>query len=202
METTENTLSNGLRLIVLPDASNPQRPWTTGAITLNVGFLCPSVMPGIPHLVEHCCGDELNELLVTTFGGHMTDNTVTHKDTTTYGFEFPTGCCEEALKLVMGRIFGPNPTAEQVSSAIDKITGEFEYRSRNMSAEDARRRICEVMSGRAYCEGTAESLGSQQSSEGRCQLLKTMANVESFVFNYHRPGRAALVLRTSCAYSS
>jgi zinc protease len=122
------TLSNGLRLLVVPD---PATPAVGVAVHVDVGFRSePEGRTGFAHLFEHLMfqGSESLEKLahfrhVQSSGGVF--NGSTHQDYTDYFEVLPAAALERALFLEADRLRAPTLTAANLRNQIDVVKEEI-----------------------------------------------------------------------------
>ena len=123
-----STLSNGLRVLVVPD---PDTPVVGVAVHVDVGFRSePEGRTGFAHLFEHLMfqGSESLEKLahfrhVQSSGGVF--NGSTHQDYTDYFEVLPAAALERALFLEADRLRAPKLTAENLRNQVDVVKEEI-----------------------------------------------------------------------------
>ncbi|MHA6796489.1 M16 family metallopeptidase [Pseudonocardia bannensis] len=122
------TLSNGLRVLLVPD---PSTPVVGVAVHVDVGFRSePEGRTGFAHLFEHLMfqGSESLEKLahfrvVQGSGGIF--NGSTHQDYTDYFEVLPTAALERALFLEADRLRAPRLTEENLRNQVDVVKEEI-----------------------------------------------------------------------------
>lgn len=122
------TLSNGLRVVLAPDA---QAPVVGLSVHYDVGFRSePEGRTGFAHLFEHLMfqGSESLEKLahfrhVQGSGGIF--NGSTHQDYTDYFQLLPSAALERALFLEADRMRAPRITAENLANQVDVVKEEI-----------------------------------------------------------------------------
>ncbi len=122
------TLSNGLRVLVVPD---PATPAVGVAVHVDVGFRSePEGRTGFAHLFEHLMfqGSESLEKLahfrhVQSSGGVF--NGSTHQDYTDYFEVLPAAALERALFLEADRLRAPTLTAANLRNQVDVVKEEI-----------------------------------------------------------------------------
>ncbi|HVH24022.1 MAG TPA: pitrilysin family protein [Pseudonocardia sp.] len=123
-----STLSNGLRVLVVPD---PVTPVVGVGVHVDVGFRSePEGRTGFAHLFEHLMfqGSESLEKLahfrhVQSSGGVF--NGSTHQDYTDYFEVLPAAALERALFLEADRLRAPKLTAENLRNQVDVVKEEI-----------------------------------------------------------------------------
>jgi zinc protease len=122
------TLSNGLRVLIVPDAATP----VVGvAVHVDVGFRSePEGRTGFAHLFEHLMfqGSESLEKLahfrhVQSSGGVF--NGSTHQDYTDYFEVLPAAALERALFLEADRLRAPTLSVENLRNQVDVVKEEI-----------------------------------------------------------------------------
>jgi predicted Zn-dependent peptidase len=128
VELHRTTLPNGLRVLIVPDATTP----VVGvALHVDVGFRSePEGRTGFAHLFEHLMfqGSESLEKLahfrhVQGSGGVF--NGSTHQDYTDYFEVLPAAALERALFLEADRLRAPKLTAENLRNQVDVVKEEI-----------------------------------------------------------------------------
>ena len=128
------TLSNGLRVLVVPD---PSTPVVGVAVHVDVGFRSePEGRTGFAHLFEHLMfqGSESLEKLahfrhVQASGGIF--NGSTHQDYTDYFEVLPGAGLERALFLEADRLRAPKLTEENLRNQVDVVKEEIRLNVHN-----------------------------------------------------------------------
>ena len=127
-ELHRSTLSNGLRVLIVPD---PATPVVGVAVHVDVGFRSePEGRTGFAHLFEHLMfqGSESLEKLahfrhVQGSGGVF--NGSTHQDYTDYFEVLPAAALERALFLEADRLRAPKLTEENLRNQVDVVKEEI-----------------------------------------------------------------------------
>jgi zinc protease len=127
-ELHRSTLSNGLRVLIVPD---PATPAVGVAVHVDVGFRSePEGRTGFAHLFEHLMfqGSESLEKLahfrhVQSSGGVF--NGSTHQDYTDYFEVLPAAALERALFLEADRLRAPTLNTENLRNQIDVVKEEI-----------------------------------------------------------------------------
>ncbi len=127
-ELHRSTLSNGLRVLIVPD---PATPVVGVALHVDVGFRSePEGRTGFAHLFEHLMfqGSESLEKLahfrhVQGSGGVF--NGSTHQDYTDYFEVLPAAALERALFLEADRLRAPKLTEENLRNQVDVVKEEI-----------------------------------------------------------------------------
>ena len=122
------TLSNGLRVLIVPD---PATPVVGVAVHVDVGFRSePEGRTGFAHLFEHLMfqGSESLEKLahfrhVQSSGGVF--NGSTHQDYTDYFEVLPAAALERALFLEADRLRAPTLSVENLRNQVDVVKEEI-----------------------------------------------------------------------------
>ena len=128
VELHRATLSNGLRVLIVPD---PTTPVVGVAVHVDVGFRSePEGRTGFAHLFEHLMfqGSESLEKLahfrhVQGSGGVF--NGSTHQDYTDYFEVLPAAALERALFLEADRLRAPKLTVENLRNQVDVVKEEI-----------------------------------------------------------------------------
>ncbi|MGD9988150.1 M16 family metallopeptidase [Pseudonocardia sp.] len=128
IELHRTTLSNGLRVLLVPD---PATPVVGVAVHVDVGFRSePEGRTGFAHLFEHLMfqGSESLEKLahfrhVQGSGGVF--NGSTHQDYTDYFEVLPAAALERALFLEADRLRAPKLTEENLRNQVDVVKEEI-----------------------------------------------------------------------------
>ncbi len=127
-ELHRSTLSNGLRVLIVPD---PATPVVGVAVHVDVGFRSePEGRTGFAHLFEHLMfqGSESLEKLahfrhVQSSGGVF--NGSTHQDYTDYFEVLPAAALERALFLEADRLRAPTLSLENLRNQVDVVKEEI-----------------------------------------------------------------------------
>jgi zinc protease len=127
-ELHRSTLSNGLRVLIVPD---PTTPVVGVAVHVDVGFRSePEGRTGFAHLFEHLMfqGSESLEKLahfrhVQSSGGVF--NGSTHQDYTDYFEVLPAAALERALFLEADRLRAPTLSVENLRNQVDVVKEEI-----------------------------------------------------------------------------
>lgn len=127
-ELHRSTLSNGLRVLIIPD---PATPVVGVAVHVDVGFRSePEGRTGFAHLFEHLMfqGSESLEKLahfrhVQSSGGVF--NGSTHQDYTDYFEILPAAALERALFLEADRLRAPTLSVENLRNQVDVVKEEI-----------------------------------------------------------------------------
>jgi zinc protease len=128
VELHRTTLSNGLRVLIVPE---PATPVVGVAVHVDVGFRSePEGRTGFAHLFEHLMfqGSESLEKLahfrhVQSSGGVF--NGSTHQDYTDYFEVLPAAALERALFLEADRLRAPKLTIENLQNQVDVVKEEI-----------------------------------------------------------------------------